>query len=228
MEDGRIKDIIVKLIDSVENGQNAPLSPGKVLVPKEETALMLHELASLLDSELKVYREVTDKKGKILTEAKQEAAEIVSEAQRSASRIRVSKKVLPITGKVVNDDLMAEDKDALRTAGDIYAASLIYTDEMLTEVNDAVNRAVDLVENEYKLVTKMLEEKSKLIEQNKAELMSSLKELSKEERYAQILELSQLLSNELYRERMKLVSADKKTERVHVERDTAEKDEEKS
>ena len=42
-----------------------------------------------------------------------------------------------------------------------------------------------------------------MIEENKAELMSSLHELSTEERYSQILELGQLLSNELYIERMK-------------------------
>ena len=42
-----------------------------------------------------------------------------------------------------------------------------------------------------------------MIEANKAELMSSLHELSAEERYSQILELGQLLSNELYIERMK-------------------------
>ncbi len=210
MEDGRTKEILDKLLDSVENGQSVPLAPGKVMVNRDETIRLLRELAATMESELKVYRDITDRKGKVLTEARQEAERIVSEAEQSASRIRVSKRI-SAGGQVINENrLDAKEREALRTAGDIYAASLIYTDEMLTEVNDVVGNAVSLISDRYREMMETLAEKARLIEQNKAELMGSLKELSKEDRYAQILELSQLLSNELYRERMKLFEAEKK------------------
>ena len=99
--------------------------------------------------------------------------------------------------------LNEDEKEALRTAGDIYAASLIYTDEMLTEVNDVVAQAYELI----KIQT--LEEKAKIIADNKAELMMSLKELSNEERYAQIMDLGSLLSYELYNERAKAKEMEK-------------------
>ncbi len=95
------------------------------------------------------------------------------------------------------------DKMVLHTANDIYAASLIYTDVMLTEVNDVVAQAYEMINNQYGRMVEVLEEKAKLIADNKAELMASLKELSEDDRYAQILELGQLLSFELYNERMK-------------------------
>ncbi len=203
MENGRVEQIFEKLIDSVENGQSVPLAPGKVMVNKDETALLLRELASLVQTELRVYREVTDRKGKIITEAKKEAEDIIYEAEQTASRIRVTKRMSGISSGFRAESLDPEDKQALRTASDIYAASLIYTDEMLTEVNDVVAQAYDLVANQYGRMLQTLEEKANIIAQNKAELMSSLKELSKEERYSQILELGQLLSYELYNERMK-------------------------
>ena len=203
MESGRSEVIINKLIDMIENGQGVPLAAGKVMVNKDETTLMLRELKSIVEGELKVYREVNDRKGKIINDAKKEAEEIVYEAEKSASRIRVTKHVSSVGTGFRASDLNSDEKAALRTASDIYAASLIYTDEMLTEVNDVIAQAYDIINNQYGRMVETLEEKAKLVSDNKAELMASLKELSKEERYTQILDLSQLLSLELYREREK-------------------------
>lgn len=203
MEQGRTEQILERLIDMIENGSGVPLSTGKVMVNKEEATFLLRELQEIVQTELKLYREVTDRRGKIITEAKKEAEEIVYQAEQNASRIRVTKRMSSIDSAFRMDSLDPMDREALRTASDIYAASLIYTDEMLTEVNDVVAEAYNMVQSQYSRVIETLEEKTRMIEANKAELMGSLHELSTEERYSQILELGQLLSNELYIERMK-------------------------
>lgn len=203
MEQGRTEQILERLIDMIENGSGVPLSTGKVMVNKDEATFLLRELQELVQTELKMYREVTDRRGKIITEAKKEAEEIIYQAEQNASRIRVTKRMSSIDSAFRMDSLDPMDREALRTASDIYAASLIYTDEMLTEVNDVVAEAYDMVQSQYSRVIETLEEKTRMIEANKAELMSSLHELSTEERYSQILELGQLLSNELYIERLK-------------------------
>lgn len=203
MENGRANQIIEKLIDNIENGQGVPLSAGKVMVNRDETLLMLRELKNVINTELHTYLEVNDRKGKIITDAKKQAEDIVHDAEVTASRIRVSKRVSTIGRIHMPDKLDDADKMALRTANDIYAASLIYTDEMLTEVNDLLAQAYDYVNKQYGRMLADLEEKAKAIADNKAELMANLKELSNEERYEQILELGQLLSNELYSERQK-------------------------
>ena len=204
MINGRTSQIIHRLINSIENGQSVPLSTGKVMVNKDEMLLMLRELESVMEGELKVYRDVNDRKGKIITDAKKEAEDIIYEAEQTASRIRVTKRVSTIGGGFRADKLDNEDKMALRTATDIYAASLIYTDEMLTEVNDLLSQAYDYVNKQYGRMLSDLEQKANIIANNKAELMSNLKELSREDRYEQILELAQLLSNELYSERQRM------------------------
>ena len=204
MINGRTSQIIHRLINSIENGQSVPLSTGKVMVNKDEMLLMLRELESVMEGELKVYRDVNDRKGKIITDAKKEAEDIIYEAEQTASRIRVTKRVSTIGGGFRADKLDNEDKMALRTATDIYAASLIYTDEMLTEVNDLLSQAYDYVNKQYGRMLSDLDQKANIIANNKAELMSNLKELSREDRYEQILELAQLLSNELYSERQRM------------------------
>lgn len=204
MINGRTSQIINRLINNIENGQSVPLSTGRVMVNKDEMLLMLRELESVVEGELKVYRDVNDRKGKIITDAKKEAEDIIHEAEQTASRIRVTKRVSTIGGGFRADKLDNEDKMALRTATDIYAASLIYTDEMLTEVNDLLSQAYDYVNRQYGRMLNDLEQKANIIANNKAELMTNLKALSREDRYEQILELAQLLSNELYSERQRM------------------------
>lgn len=209
MNKSRSDIIFEKLIDMIENGQTVPLSTGKVVVNKDEAVTLLRELESLVKGELKIYREVNDRRGKIINEAKKEAEDIVYDAEQAASRIRVTKRMTSFGTAFRADKLSIDEKLALRTANDIYAASLIYTDEMLTEVNDMVAAAYDMMTSQYDRIIKNLEEKATQIAANKAELMQNLKDLSKEERYTQILELSQLLSNELYNERKKAKEMDK-------------------
>ena len=156
-----------------------------------------------------------------------EAEEILTQAEQNASRIRVTKRMSTLPA-FHPGDLEPEDREALRTAGDIYAASLIYTDEMLTEVNDLLADSYDLVKQQYAKMVETLEEKTRIVAENKAELMGNLKELSKEERYAQILELGQLLSNELYDEKnkVKLAAAKKKPVKLEYEEETGKEEKE--
>lgn len=208
MEKGRSEQLIERLIDMVENGQNMPLSTGKVVINKEEAVLMLKELSNIVHGELRMYREFNDRRGKIINDAKKEAEDIIYEAEQTASRIRVTKRMSEGNTLYRPEKLDVEERKALRTATDIYAASIIYTDEMLTEVNDVVAQAYDLISNQYGKMVDILQEKAKIIADNKAELMNSLKELSREERYSQILDLGQLLSYEIYNERIKAREAD--------------------
>ena len=203
MEKDRSVAIIDEIRKRVVEGQNFPLQPSKVVLAREELIDLLDSLEGTVREELKAYREVTDRRAKILNDAKKEAEKIIFEAEKSASRIRVTKRR---DGEPLNfspAEMDAEEKKALRTAGDIYAASLIYTDEMLTEVDHLLADAYDKLDQEYKLMQGMLQAKKEAISENKAELLRSLNSLTKEDRYAQIMELSQLLSVELYREKEK-------------------------
>ena len=227
-EDGKAEKLIEELIRDVSEAQNVPLSQGKVIINKDEFIEKLENIEQMLRTELGVYREISNKRARIITDAENEAENIIYEAERSASRIRVSKRrkdeVLPF--KV--SDLTREDKETLRTANDIYAASLIYTDEMLTEVDHLINNAYEVIQLEYEKVIHTLKQKIENISSNKNELMSNLGELSKNDRYSQILELSQLLSNEIYVEKAKQKAREEEALnqlKISFDEDTAFKEE---
>lgn len=201
-EKSRTKEIIDHLQGIIDNASAVPLAPGKISVYKDEAQSLLTELATQIEIELKTYHEVNDRKGKIIGEAKKEAERIIYQAEHSASRMRVTKRatdVAPLDYDTLND----EERTALSNASEIYGASLIYTDEMLTEVTNLINDAYRNIRNDYEIILQVLEEKLDTINVNRAELMNGLQEMDDADRSQQILEIGQLLSSELYMSRMK-------------------------
>ncbi|MDD6069483.1 MAG: hypothetical protein PUC12_01530 [Clostridiales bacterium] len=201
-EKSRTKEIIDRLQHIINNASPVPLAAGKVTVYKDEVQSLLDELALQMENELKTYHEVNDRRGKIINEAKKEAEKIIYQAEHSASRMRVSKRstnVAPLDYSTLNEEEVA----SLGNANEIYAASLIYTDEMLTEVSKVIEDAYHNIRSDYEIVMQALEEKMNTLISNKDELMMGLQEMDTADRSQQILEIGQLLSNELYNERMK-------------------------
>ena len=200
MEKGKAKQLLDRMQVLVEDGTSVPFSSGKVSVDREDFLSMIDELRRTIDIELKAYHEITDKRNKIIKDAKKEAEDIIVEAEESASRIRLGKpNPIAVSRKVRS--LGKNEKMALRTANEIYAASIIYTDEMLMEVNEAVKNAYNSISMETDRILDSLRKKSEVIERNKRDLMKGLMDMKKQERYADILEISQLLANELYYEK---------------------------
>lgn len=201
-EKSRTKEIIDRLQGIINNASAVPLAPGKISVFKDEVQALLTELATQMEIELKTYHEVNDRKGKIISEAKKEAEKIIYQAEHSASRMRVSRHttdVPPLDYNTLND----EERSALGNANEIYGASLIYTDEMLTEVTELISDAYHNIRSDYEIILQVLEEKLDIINNNRAELMDGLQEMDTEDRSQQILEIGQLLSSELHMSRMK-------------------------
>lgn len=201
-ERSRTKEIIERLQMTLDAAPSVPLAAGKVSIYKDEFQSLLTELASQMDMEIKTYHEVNDRKGKIISEAKKEAERIIFEAEHSASRMRVSKRttgVAPVDYSMLNE----EERSALGSANEIYAASLIYTDEMLTEVTELIADAYHNIRSDYEIILQVMEEKLNVINNNRAELMDGLQEMDPDDRNQQMLEIGQLLSSELYNSRMK-------------------------
>ena len=147
-EKSRTKDIIDRLQSILNTASPVPLASGKVTIYKDEVQSLLTELASQIEIELKTYHEVNDRKGKIINEAKKEAEKIIYEAEHSASRMRVNKRTTNVA-PIHYEELSEEERDALSNANEIYGASLIYTDEMLTEVNELIETAYQNIQTDY-------------------------------------------------------------------------------
>lgn len=78
--------------------------------------------------------------------------------------------------------------DASRKAEDIYAASVMYTDDALTSVRDIMKEATNQVASIYEEMNKKLVEQEKQVHQNQKELKTQLQGLVDTEKYLKIIE----------------------------------------
>ena len=201
-EKSRTKDMIDRVKIILDAASPVPLASGKVTLYKDEVQSLLTELASQIEIELKTYHEVNDRKGKIINEAKKEAEKIIYEAEHSASRMRVNKRTTNVA-PVNYEELTEEERGALTNANEIYGASLIYTDEMLNEVNQLIETAYQNIQTDYQTILQNMEQKMNVIAANRAELMDGLQEMDTADRSQQIIEIGHLLSDELYNARLR-------------------------
>ena len=206
---GRAELLLEGLKTRIKDAPSQTMHQENAVLDREELLRLVDNIAEVVKNELNTYREVNDKRARIIKEAQEEAEEILYQAERTASRIRVTKRKDTEPPSFRASDLDKDEKDSLRMASDIYAASLIYTDEMLTEVDHLVEDSYEKIEQEYARMRSTLRQKIEDITENKAELMSNLNGLKANDRYAQILELSELLSVELYNERQKAMARER-------------------
>lgn len=78
--------------------------------------------------------------------------------------------------------------DASRKAEDIYAASVIYTDEALSRLQEVIKEANQSVEDIYTKMNEKLEEQEKICRSNQLELKSQLQNLRDTEKYIKIID----------------------------------------
>lgn len=206
---GRAELLLEGLRTRIKDAPSQPLHSEKAVLHREELLKLIDKVSEVVLAEMNTYREVNDKRARIINEAKDEAEEILYQAERTASRIRVTKRKDTEPPAFKASELEQDEKESLRMASDIYAASLIYTDEMLTEVDHLVQDSYEKIEQEYSRMKSTLRQKIEDISENKSELMSNLNGLKTSDRYAQILELSELLSIELYNERKKAMAKER-------------------
>lgn len=78
--------------------------------------------------------------------------------------------------------------DASRKAEDIYAASVMYTDEALNETQEIMREAKASVKKIYKEMEVKLKEQEQLIRRNQSELKSQLQDLVDTEKYLKLID----------------------------------------
>ena len=79
-------------------------------------------------------------------------------------------------------------EDANRKAEDIYAASVMYTDEALRRVNGIIDETNIAISKLYKGMTKKIKEQENIIRENQLELISELQDLRDTEKYLKLID----------------------------------------
>ena len=78
--------------------------------------------------------------------------------------------------------------DAKRNADDIYAASVMYTDRSLVEVEDGINAAIEKMNAVHAEFLSEMEEKKREVRSNRLELKGTLSDLIDSQKYTHLIE----------------------------------------
>ncbi|MGN0351571.1 MAG: hypothetical protein ACI4ES_07955 [Roseburia sp.] len=78
--------------------------------------------------------------------------------------------------------------DASKKAEDVYAASVLYTDEALADVQDIMQEAMDSIKEVYQEMEEKLKQEKRRVRTNQSELKGHLQDLQDTEKYLKIIE----------------------------------------
>lgn len=79
-------------------------------------------------------------------------------------------------------------RDANRTAEDIYAASVMYSDEALTRIQNIIQDTNDEIERLFDGLKSEMKNRQKVVRENQLELKSSLEDLRDTDKYNKLIE----------------------------------------
>ncbi|MBQ1680672.1 MULTISPECIES: hypothetical protein [Agathobacter] len=78
--------------------------------------------------------------------------------------------------------------DASRKAEDVYAASVMYSEEAIDHIQEIMEQATESMESIYKEMNARLLEEQKTVQSNKSELKAQLRDLRDTEKYLRLIE----------------------------------------
>ena len=107
--------------------------------------------------------------------------------------------------------------NASRKAEDIYAASVMYTDEALNHIQDIIRDTETSVAEVYEEMNKKIKEQEKMIKTNQLELKSTLQDLVDTEKYLKLIEER---NKEIQKEKEKGKSPEEREVNIYADRHT--------
>ncbi len=176
----RLEQIIAEIEDYIDNCKTQPMSKGKILVDKDEISELLTELRMKTPEEIKRYQKIIANKDAILQDAQQRADQIVADAQVQTNELvsehQIMQQAYAQANEVVSiatnqaQDILnraTEDANAIRTA------SIEYTDNLLSNLENIMVNAINSTRDRYDAVLGSLQDCYDIVKENRGELTPS-------------------------------------------------------
>lgn len=173
----RIEELIEDIFEFVEDCKNAPLSPSKVIVPKDELYDLLDELRLRTPDEIKRYQKMIEQKDAILADAEEKASVMLNDAQQKMDAL-VDEHEIMQQAYAQADAIVAE---ASQHANGIVAAAeadaqvirdgaIGYTSDMLAGLENIMDKAYQDCRIRYEGLMNSMQENLEIVRANSREL----------------------------------------------------------
>lgn len=178
MGNSRIEQIIEEIEDYIDTCKGPLLGSGdKIIVNRERMEELLRELRMKTPEEIKRYQKVLANKDAILADAQQKAEAIIAQAniqnQELVNEHEIMQQAYGQANQVIE---MATNQaqeildNATRDANEIRLGAIQYTDDMLANLQDMVQKLVESSNSRYAAMMNNFQDFYNVITSNRAEL----------------------------------------------------------
>ena len=181
MNPSRIEQAIDEIYNYVESCKPSKLYPNKVVVERGELYDLLDELRLCAPEEIKRYQKIITNRDGILNEAQQRAEDMVNQAQQQTAQILDQNEIVQTAYQRAEEIMKQATEEAQRLVNAAQAeseqmrrASLVYTNDLLSEAKSHVEESLRETDNKYRMLTSALKNSIQVMKSNQEELMSQL------------------------------------------------------
>ena len=173
----RIEQIIEEIEEYVESCRFQPLSTTKIVVNKEELEELLRELRLKTPDEIKRYQKIISNKDAILADAQAKAEAIIADAEAKAKEMISAHEIMRQAYSQANDTINGANAQAqsivdsaTTDANNIRYSAITYTDDMLANLSNIMETALDDAGAKYAAYMESLQGCYAVVKQNREEL----------------------------------------------------------
>ncbi len=179
----RLEQIIAEIEEYIDTCKTQAFSKDTIIVDRDELSELLMELKRKTPEEIKRYQKIIANKDAILADAQQRADEIVAEAQVQTNELVSEHQIMQQAYAQANEvvsiatsqaqeilDKATEDANAIRTA------SIEYTDNLLSNLENIIANAIGSTKEQYESVLSSLQDCYDIVKMNRGELAPSAPE----------------------------------------------------
>lgn len=177
----RIEQLIEDIYEFVESCKMYPLSSTKVIVPKDELYDLVDELRLRTPDEIKRYQKIIANKDAILQDARDKADAMLAQAQEQTNALINEHEIMQQAYYQANDIVEQATKEAERIlaaakhdADEIRQGAIVYTDDMLGDVERILANAYESTKAKYDGLLGSLKGNLDIVVNNKRELTVSM------------------------------------------------------
>lgn len=177
MVSSRIEQKIEDIYGFIETCKSQPLSPSRVIVPKNELYDLLDDLRRDVPEEIARYQKMLNQRDAILEDAREQADEIKADAREQYAAMLEENAVMQQAYQQAEDTVARANAEAQaiietarRQADEIGNGAIYYTTDMLEMAEKAIARACESAVNNSRALETALRGHLDIIRHNKAEL----------------------------------------------------------
>jgi hypothetical protein len=177
----RIEQLIEDIYEFVESCRMQPLSSTKVIVPKDELYDLLDELRLRTPDEIKRYQKIISNRDAIIADAEEKSETIQQQSREKAKELLNEHEIMQQAYYQANEMIMqaSDEADRMRReaseeAEQIRTGALVYSNDVLTEVEHVLANAFDTAVSKYDGFVGTLKNNLEIINNNKRELHEQL------------------------------------------------------